>query len=118
MKRRGFLTGLTGILAAGAAPAIIHNAMKIYVPKKDVEMVVYDLVGKPRFSQLGRGLTTPIFHVDESPIQGSFNRYGPTQEGGQATKWLYREDDTFGEVFFPTRVITPADVFPPSRRYT
>lgn len=41
MKRRGFLTGLTGILAAGAAPAIIHNAMKIVVPKRDIVTSIY-----------------------------------------------------------------------------
>jgi len=33
MNRRGFLGGLAGIFAAGAAPAIIHDAMKIVVPK-------------------------------------------------------------------------------------
>lgn len=29
MNRRGFLQGLAGILAAGAAPAFIHDAMKV-----------------------------------------------------------------------------------------
>jgi hypothetical protein len=33
MKRRGFLAG---ILAAGVAPAIVHNPMKIWVPKQDL----------------------------------------------------------------------------------
>ena len=33
MNRRGFLGGLAGIFAAGAAPAIIHDAMKIVVSK-------------------------------------------------------------------------------------
>ncbi|MNU19466.1 hypothetical protein D3C71_76930 [compost metagenome] len=33
MKRRGFLTGLAGILAAGVAPAIVREPMKIWVPK-------------------------------------------------------------------------------------
>jgi len=36
MQRRNFLGGLAGILAAGAAPAIIHNAMKIHVRKSDI----------------------------------------------------------------------------------
>jgi len=31
IARRNFLGGLAGILAAGTAPAIIHNAMKISV---------------------------------------------------------------------------------------
>lgn len=34
MKRRGFLGGLAGILAAGVAPAIVSNPMKIWVPKQ------------------------------------------------------------------------------------
>lgn len=91
IARRNFLGGLAGILAAGSAPAIIHDAMKIVVPKQDIVLNV------------GRGLTTPIIHVDESPIQGSFNRSGPTQRGGEATKWLARED-AFGEAFYPTIV--------------
>lgn len=36
MQRRNFLGGLAGILAVGAAPAIIHDAMKIVVPKRKV----------------------------------------------------------------------------------
>lgn len=58
MNRRGFLGGLAGIFAAGAAPAIIHDAMKIVVPKQDIIL-----------PKLGRGLTSPIFHLDESPFQ-------------------------------------------------
>jgi hypothetical protein len=34
MQRRIFLGGLAGILAAGAAPAIIHEPMKLWVPKE------------------------------------------------------------------------------------
>lgn len=37
MERRKFLRGMAGILAAGAAPAIITNAMKIVVPKTDLQ---------------------------------------------------------------------------------
>lgn len=33
MRRRGFLTGLAGILIAGTAPAIVRQPMKIWVPK-------------------------------------------------------------------------------------
>lgn len=55
MNRRGFLGGLAGILAAGVAPAIVHNPMKIVVPKKDLiystnlcqEIVGFDFVSKP-----------------------------------------------------------------------
>ena len=36
MTRRGFLGGLAGVLAAGMAPAIIHNPMKIVVPKRRI----------------------------------------------------------------------------------
>lgn len=38
ISRRGFLGGLAGILAAGAAPSIIRaeNAMKIIVPKAGI----------------------------------------------------------------------------------
>lgn len=32
--RRGFLTGLAGIFAAGVAPAIVTQPMKIWVPKR------------------------------------------------------------------------------------
>lgn len=54
MKRRGFLAG---ILAAGIAPAIVHNPMKIFVPKQDVMV--------PR---AGRGFTSSIIYLDESPV--------------------------------------------------
>ena len=56
MKRRGFLAG---ILAAGIAPAIVHNPMKIFVPKQDIAV-----------SRMGRGLTGPIFHIDEIGFTG------------------------------------------------
>ena len=92
MQRRNFLGGLAGILAAGSAPAIIRDAMKIVVPKQDIVV-----------PNVGRGLTTSIIHLDESPIQGSFNRIGPSQRGGEATKWFTRET-TFDEAFFPTIV--------------
>lgn len=36
ISRRGFLGGLVGVLAAGMAPAIIHNPMKIVVPSKAI----------------------------------------------------------------------------------
>ena len=48
--RRGFLGGLAGILAAGSAPAIIHNAMKIHVPKKRIEIMTFDFVTAPGFA--------------------------------------------------------------------
>lgn len=54
--RRGFLAG---ILAMGAAPAIVRaeNLMKLWTPPKII---------------LDRGMTRAIFHVDESPfISGS-----------------------------------------------
>lgn len=51
MQRRGFLAG---ILAAGMAPAIVHNPMKIWVPKE-----------APSFVGLGRGFTTASFVVPE-----------------------------------------------------
>jgi len=54
MKRRGFLAG---ILAAGIAPAIVHNPMKIFVPKQDIAV--------PR---TGRGITSSIIYLDESPV--------------------------------------------------
>lgn len=51
MKRRGFLAG---ILAAGVAPAIVHNPMKIFVPKQDIVL-----------SRTRRGLTSSIIYLDE-----------------------------------------------------
>lgn len=36
MQRRNFLTGIAGILAAGVAPAVVHNPMKIVVPRKEI----------------------------------------------------------------------------------
>lgn len=97
MKRRGFLAG---ILAAGVAPAIIHNPMKIFVPKQEIVLP----------TQIGLG------NVDN--FGGSFNRTAPTQLGGEATKWVDRplsdnlnaaRQDQFGEFFFPTIVIKPDD---------
>ena len=35
MQRRGFLAG---ILAAGMAPAIVHNPMKIFVPRQGIQV--------------------------------------------------------------------------------
>lgn len=73
MKRRGFLTGLTGILAAAAAPAIIHNAMKIHVPKQfGPEKDYFNIWTGQASPQTGRGLTSPIFHLDEAPYQRDF----------------------------------------------
>lgn len=85
MQRRNFLGGLAGILAAGSAPAIIHDAMKIYVPKQDVVV-----------PNLGRGLTTSIIHLDESPLQFGL---------GNVDNDHFQ--DEFGEAFFPTVIITP-----------
>lgn len=34
--RRGFLAGMAGIIAAGVAPAIVKQPMKIYVPPKKI----------------------------------------------------------------------------------
>lgn len=54
MQRRGFLKGLAGILAAGAAPAIIHDAMKIVVPKREIILPAfysYDYVSEPGFAR-------------------------------------------------------------------
>ncbi|MNU19467.1 hypothetical protein D3C71_76940 [compost metagenome] len=42
MQRRGFLRGMAGILAAGAAPAIIHDAMKIVVPRRSIVVTSLD----------------------------------------------------------------------------
>lgn len=60
MKRRNFLGGLAGILAAGAAPAIIHDAMKIYVPKRN--LLLEQGWSWPVPHPAGRGLTSPIIH--------------------------------------------------------
>ncbi|MNU19617.1 hypothetical protein D3C71_78480 [compost metagenome] len=75
MKRRSFLAG---ILAAGVAPAIVHNPMKIFVPKQEIDIASF----YPK--ELGRGFTSSIFHIDEAPYQ-----------------------DEFGEAFFRTVVIEP-----------
>lgn len=37
LNRRGFITGMTGVLAAGAAPAFVKTGlMPIFVPKQDI----------------------------------------------------------------------------------
>lgn len=36
ISRRGFLGGLAGIIAAGVAPAIVKEPMKIYAPPKKI----------------------------------------------------------------------------------
>lgn len=58
MKRRGFLAG---ILAAGMAPAIIHNPMKIFVPKVAID-------DEHMWPMIGRGLTQSVYHIDEMPF--------------------------------------------------
>ena len=51
MQRRNFLGGLAGILAAGSAPAIIHDAMKIFVPKNEIILPELDLAFTPDLSE-------------------------------------------------------------------
>lgn len=56
ISRRGFMKGILGL---AAAPAICkaENLMKIFVPPQ--ELIIPD-------QKLGRGMTTPIVHVDEA----------------------------------------------------
>lgn len=42
LRRRGFLQGMAGILAAASAPAIVSNPMKIFVPKRDFTYATID----------------------------------------------------------------------------
>jgi hypothetical protein len=60
MKRRGFLAG---ILAAGVAPAIVHNPMKIFVPKQDIVL--------PR---TGRGVIGLLSQLDGAGLSMDFQR--------------------------------------------
>lgn len=48
LSRRGFLAG---ILAAGVAPAIVHNPMKIFVPKNEIILPEQDLAYAPDLSE-------------------------------------------------------------------
>lgn len=84
MKRRGFLAG---ILAAGMAPAIIHNPMKIFVPKQEI------IVPK-----VGRGLRSPIYHIDEAAF------WKPEVRRIHVGRTV---QDEFGEAFFPTVIVQP-----------
>jgi len=79
--RRNFLGGLAGILAAGSAPAIIHDAMKIYVPKRNLLLeqgwswpIPHPVLnarpaqfssGIVDVSSNERGLTSSIIHIDD-----------------------------------------------------
>lgn len=38
LSRRGFVAGIAGILAAGKAPAIVREPMKLWVPKQGMEV--------------------------------------------------------------------------------
>lgn len=46
MIRRNFLTGMAGILAAGAAPAVLAqgSAMRIWVPKQSLDITMASFV--------------------------------------------------------------------------
>lgn len=82
MKRRGFLGSM---IAAAFAPASVM-AGPIAAPVAAA-------------MKLGRGMTTSIFHVDESPWQG------PATYSVAYNLQAARQDE-FGETFFPTVVIT------------
>jgi len=81
MKRRGFLAG---ILAAGVAPAIVHNPMKIFVPKQEIQ-------------RAGLGL-----------IESMTIRHG--WKDLDVNSSYARLETVFGEAFFPTAVIQPEDI--------
>jgi hypothetical protein len=55
MNRRGFLTGLAGIFAAGVAPAIVTQPMKIWVPKR---------------SSIPLGFTQQLLDIHRSKLTG------------------------------------------------
>jgi hypothetical protein len=42
--RRGFLAG---ILAAAAAPAIVHNPMRLWVPRREIAIAPFPFAGDP-----------------------------------------------------------------------
>ena len=94
MRRRGFLTGLAGILAAGAAPALVREPMKIWVPKKDIQLVTWDHVYEP-------GLFPPSHHLTD--LSADFDGDTVPYNVGK----VYQ--DEFGEAFFPTMAVNPID---------
>lgn len=101
MQRRSFLGGLAGILASGAAPAIVATPMKIWVPKppKTNKIVVSGMFGTygghfPYQKRLGECSAY-------SNLRVNYERVGPQLEK------LYPQYE-FGEAFFPTVVVDPA----------
>lgn len=75
ISRRGFLGGLAGILAASAAPAIVHRPMKIWVPKeKDVYVPKIEVIDHSEIIESIEGVF-PIgsgvhWYRDGIPIKG------------------------------------------------
>lgn len=55
MQRRGFLGGLAGIFAGACAPAIIHDAMKIVVPKQALILPAPHPLFHGNMGQIGLG---------------------------------------------------------------
>jgi len=99
MKRRNFLGGLAGILAAGAAPAIVHNPMKIVVPKRTIEIVEWT-----SFSDPGLMRQNGLFNVDNTTDSNK----GPREY--QRVYLNHLRETKFTEIFYPTVVITPDDL--------
>lgn len=66
ISRRGFLAG---IIAAGVAPAIIKNPMKLWVPKQEIEVVHFLPISFPDWVRDGYGeYIVRLMPNGESPL--------------------------------------------------
>ena len=92
MKRRGFLAG---ILAAGVAPAIVHNPMKIWVPRQEIQRASLGIIDS---MSIRRG-------VRDLVIDSPYGRVETVTYDFVTEPGIRR--DQFGEMFFPTMVVHP-----------
>lgn len=104
MKRRNFLGGLAGILAAGAAPAIVHNPMKIVVPKRTIELLEWSFFSDPGLMDPHSKGQNGLFNVDNTTDSNK----GPREY--QRVYLNHLRETQFTEIFYPTVVITPDDL--------
>ncbi len=88
MQRRGFLAS---ILAAGVAPAIIRDPMKIWVPKQEIRRASLGIIDS---MSVRRGV-------------GDLVGDSAYEQGRRPFTIRRTVQDEFGEAFFPTVVLTP-----------
>lgn len=100
--------GLAGIFAAGAAPAIVTEPMKIWVPKEPKVGVELTDIWPPMDRE---DLARALHKLHQNGTYGKFAYPEPTLQRSLSSKHLFCEkglrQSEFGEAFYPTVVAVP-----------